>query len=61
MTDWWTNFARTGNPGNGFEAYTKDNPAIFEINEEPKMVNIADRPLADSISDGIIERAYGKI
>lgn len=61
MTDWWTNFARTGNPGNGFEAYTRENPAIFEINEEPKMVNIADRPLADSISDDIIERAYGKI
>lgn len=61
MTDWWTNFARTGNPGNGFEAYTSDNPAIFEINENPAMVKLSDRPLADSISDEILERVYGKI
>jgi para-nitrobenzyl esterase len=61
MTDWWTNFARTGDPGNGWTAYTAENPAINEITSAPGMVNIADRPLADSLSGEILENTYGKI
>jgi carboxylesterase type B len=37
MTNWWTNFARTGDPGDGFSAYTADNPRIMEIGEETGM------------------------
>ena len=61
MTDWWTNFARTGDPVGGWTAYTADNPAVNEITTAPGMVNISERPLADSLSDSILEEAYGTI
>ncbi len=54
MTDWWTNFARTGDPGEGFSAYTAESPALMEIGEETGMVDIKERPLADKISDEMI-------
>lgn len=54
MTDWWTRFARTGDPGDGFSAYTAKSPALMEIGRETKMIAIADRPLADKLSDEMI-------
>ena len=56
MTDWWANFARTGDPGGGFTAYGEDNPAILEIGEEVKMADIRDRPLANRISNELFDR-----
>ncbi len=40
MTDWWTSFARTGDPGGGFSAFTAGNPRIMEIGEETGMVGV---------------------
>lgn len=34
MTDFWANFARTGDPGGGFAPYTAKDPAVMEINEK---------------------------
>ena len=32
----WTNFAKTGDPGNGWEAFTADNPnyMVFKVNAD---------------------------
>lgn len=57
MADWWANFARTGDPGGGFSAYTAESPAFLEIGEHTEMVNIKSRPLADELSDNIIRSA----
>ena len=61
MVDWWTNFARTGEPGDGWTAYTAEKPAILEINEAVGMVDIAERPLANQLSDDIVKEIYGEI
>lgn len=58
MTDWWTSFARTGNPGGGFAAYTAENPALLEIGEETGMIDIKNRPLADKLSDEMIRNFH---
>ncbi len=58
MTDWWTNFARTGDPGDGFTAYTAENPSILEIGEEAGMVDIKNRPQADKQSDEMIRSLH---
>ena len=38
MISCWTGFARNGNPGNGWEAYTQDKPEymIFNLDEDNK-------------------------
>lgn len=59
MTDWWVNFARTGDPGNGWRAFTAEDPVINEIGEGVCMTDISERPLAHSLSDEIIESIYG--
>ena len=59
MTDWWVNFARTGEPGGGWEAYTADRPVVNEIGDGIELVDISERPAADRISDELIESIYG--
>lgn len=59
MTDWWVNFARTGEPGGGWTAFTAESPAINEMGEGVEMVDISARPLADHLSDEITESIYG--
>ena len=59
MTDWWVNFARTGEPGNGWDAYTAENPVINEIGEGVQLVDISERPTANFISDEWIAEIYG--
>ena len=59
MTDWWVNFARTGVPGADWREYTAADPVINEIGEGAAMVDISERPVADSISDEIIAEIYG--
>lgn len=61
MTDWWANFARTGNPGNGWTPYTAESGCINEIGEATGMVDAKDRPLADRLSDEIVEKAYAEV
>ena len=34
MTDFWANFARTGEPGGGFAPYTAESPAVMEIGDD---------------------------
>ena len=53
------NFARTGEPGGGWTAYTAENPAVNEIGDGIVMVDISERPVADSISDEMIAKIYG--
>ena len=59
MTDWWVNFARTGEPGNGWEAYVAERPVINEIGEGVQLVDISERPAADALSDEMIAEIYG--
>lgn len=59
MCDWWVNFARTGQPGNGWRAYTAEDPVINEIGEGVCMVDISERPAADTLSDEMIAEIYG--
>ncbi len=59
MTDWWVNFARTGNPGGGWTAYTAENPCVNEIGDGIAMVDISERPVADNLSDETIANIYG--
>lgn len=59
MIDWWVNFARTGEPGDGWTAFTAQSPAINEIGEGVEMTDISARTLADHLSDEIIESIYG--
>ena len=59
MTDWWVNFARTGEPGGGWRAYTAEDPAVNEIGDGVAMVDISERPVADNISDEMIAEIYG--
>ena len=59
MTDWWVNFARTGNPGDGWTAYTEQHPEINWIDKKGSMRSIRSLPQADAESDAMIERIYG--
>lgn len=59
MTDWWVNFARTGDPGKGWAAYTAQQPVINEIGEGVQLVDISDRPEANFKSDEMITEIYG--
>ena len=59
MTDWWVNFARTGEPGNGWRAYTAEDPVINEIGEGVQLVDISERPEANNLSDELIAEIYG--
>lgn len=59
MTDWWVNFARTGNPGDGWTAYTEQHPEINWIDKRGSMRSIRSLPQADAESDAMIERIYG--
>lgn len=61
MTDCWTSFARTGDPGHGWTAYTAENPGIFELNETVGMTDISQCPQAATLSDDILKKAYGTI
>ena len=59
MTDWWVNFARTGEPGGGWTAYTAEDPSVNVVGEGVAMVNVSESPLTDKISDDIITELYG--
>ena len=59
MTDWWVNFARTGEPGDGWTVFTAGNPAVNVIDTTGRMTRLEELPLADSLSDEIIGNVYG--
>ena len=51
MLSSWTEFARTGNPGNGWAAWTSASPdyMVFQINEEGKEASAMGQPVAKPV------------